>query len=93
MSKKAFTEKEIALLSSNPYVQSVSPKGITYSEEFKQHFISEYHKGKFPREIFDEAGFNVNILGIKRIKSSSERWRRAYEKEGVLGLKDSRSES
>jgi transposase-like protein len=93
MSKKVFTEKEIAILSRNLYVKSVSPKGITYSEEFKQHFISEYHKGKFPREIFEEAGFDVNIIGIKRVKSSSERWRRAYEKEGVLGLKDSRSES
>lgn len=93
MSKKVFTEKEIAILSRNPYVKSVSPKGITYSEEFKQHFISEYHKGKLPREIFEKAGFDVSILGIKRVKSSSERWRRSYEKEGALGLKDSRSES
>ncbi|WP_231510763.1 IS3 family transposase [Bacillus sp. UNC438CL73TsuS30] len=93
MSKKVFTEKEIAILSRNPYVKSVSSKGITYSDEFKQLFISEHHKGKFPREIFEEAGFDVNILGVKRIKSSSERWRKAYEKEGVLGLKDSRGEN
>ena len=93
MSKKDFTEKEISILSKNPYVKSVSLKGITYSEEFKQHFIAEYHNGKFPREIFEEAGFDVNILGIKRVKSSSERWRKAYEQEGLLGLKDSRSES
>ncbi|USK68492.1 IS3 family transposase [Peribacillus asahii] len=93
MSKKFFTEKEIAILSRNPYVKSVSSKGITYSEEFKQHFISEYHKGKFPREIFEESGFDVNILGIKRVESSSERWRKSYEQEGVLGLKDSRKES
>lgn len=93
MSKNVFTEKEISILSRNPYVKSVSQKGITYSEEFKQHFISEYHKGRFPREIFEEAGFDVNILGIKRVKSSSERWRRAYEKDGVLGLKDSRGEN
>lgn len=93
MSKKVFTEKEIEILSRNPYVKSVSSKGITYSEEFKQYFISEYHNGKFPREIFEEAGFDVNILGKKRVMSSSERWRKAYEKEGALGLKDSRSES
>lgn len=92
MSKKVFTEKEIVILSKNPYVKSVSSKGITYSEEFKQHFITEYHKGKFPREIFEEAGFDINILGKKRIMSSSDRWRKAYDKEGVLGLKDSRSE-
>jgi transposase len=92
MTKKAFTDKEISILSRNPYVQSVSPKGITYSDEFKQHFISEYQKGKFPREIFEEAGFDVHTIGKKRVMSSSERWRRAYEKDGVLGLKDSRSE-
>ncbi|WP_406688018.1 HTH domain-containing protein, partial [Rossellomorea vietnamensis] len=40
MTKKLFTEKEIAILSKNPYVTSVSSKGITYSEEFKHHFIS-----------------------------------------------------
>jgi transposase len=33
------------------------------------------------------------MLGGKRVKSSSERWRKAYEQEGVLGLKDSRSEN
>ena len=93
MSKKMFTEKEIAILSKNRYVKSISSKGITYSEEFKQHFISEYYKGKFPRGIFEEAGFDIEMLGVKRVKSSSERWRKAYEQEGVLGLKDSRSES
>jgi len=93
MSKNIFTDKEIAVLSSNPYVKSVSPKGITYSEEFKQYFITEYHKGKLSREIFEEAGFDVNVLGIKRVKSCSSRWRKAYNNTGILGLKDSRSES
>jgi hypothetical protein len=90
MSKKLFTEKEIKLLSTNSYVKSVSSKGITYSEEFKHLFITENHKGRLPREIFTDAGFDVSILGIRRIKAASTRWRKAYEKDGVLGLKDSR---
>ena len=93
MSKKTFTEKEIAILSKNPYIQSVSSKGITYSDEFKQHFISEVNKGKFSRQIFEEAGFDVDIIGMQRIKSASERWRNAYKKDGVFGLKDTRKES
>ena len=40
MSKKIFTEKEIKQLSNNPYVKSVSAKGITYTDEFKRHFYS-----------------------------------------------------
>jgi transposase len=53
MSKKTFTEKEIGQLSNNPYVKS---KGITYTDAFKQLFISANLKGKLPREIFEECG-------------------------------------
>ncbi|QTD40829.1 hypothetical protein J3U78_19115 [Sporosarcina sp. Te-1] len=79
MSKKQFTEKEIVTLSKNPYVRSVSTKGITYSDEFKQRFVSEFNKGKFLRQIFEEARFDTEIIGIQRIKSASERWRAAYK--------------
>lgn len=93
MSKKAFTEKEIMLLAKNPFVKSVSSKGITYSEKFKRHFITEYDTGKLPIEIFEEAGFDVNIIGRKRVQSSSDRWRKAFQEEGDLGLRDSRQYS
>jgi transposase len=46
MSKKIFSEKEIKLLSANPYVKAVSSKGITYADEFKRIFITENEKGK-----------------------------------------------
>ena len=70
MSKKIFTEKEIKQLSNNPYVKSVSSKGITYTDEFKRIFIAEKEKGKFPREIFEECGFDIEIMGMKRINVS-----------------------
>lgn len=90
MSKKIFTEKEIKELSGNPYVSSVSSKGITYTEEFKHIFITENEKGKLPREIFEECGFDVDIVGMKRIKSSGNRWRTAYRENGIAGLRDTR---
>lgn len=46
MSKKTFTVEEVELLSKNKYVQSVSEKSITYSNEFKIHFIAESKKRK-----------------------------------------------
>ncbi|MED4120699.1 IS3 family transposase, partial [Niallia taxi] len=49
MSKIHFTEKEIELLTINPYVKSVSSKSITYTDEFKRIFIAESKKGKLPR--------------------------------------------
>lgn len=93
MSKKIFTEKEIKVLSANPYVKSVSSKGITYAEEFKRLFIAENEKGKPPRQIFEECGFDTDIIGLERVRSSRKRWRKQYLKNGVCGLKDTRKES
>ncbi|WP_319005584.1 HTH domain-containing protein, partial [Metabacillus litoralis] len=70
MSNKIFTEKEIKLLSANKYVKLVISKGITYNEEFKHIFIAENEKGKLPREIFEECGFDIDIIGMHRVRSS-----------------------
>lgn len=93
MSKKIFTDKEIKLLSNNPYVKSVSSKAITYTDAFKQLFISENNKGKLPREIFEECGFDVTVIGIQRVESSGKRWRASYQKNGILGLQDTRNQA
>jgi transposase len=90
MSKKIFSKKEIEILSKNPYVKSVSPKGITYTDEFKELFIAQKEKGKFPSEIFRDCGLNPEIVGKARIDSASKRWRNAYRKSGVMGLRDTR---
>jgi transposase len=91
MSKKIFTEKEIKLLSTNPYVKTVSAKGITYTDEFKSIFIAEKEKGKFSRQIFEEFGFNTEIIGMTRINAASKRWQAAYKQNGVNGLSDTRA--
>ncbi len=90
MSKKTFTEKEIKELSINPFVKAVSAKGITYTDEFKRLFISEKESGKFSRQIFEEAGFDTNIIGMTRIHAASKRWNAAFKMNGVLGLSDTR---
>lgn len=92
MSKKVFTDSEIKLLSNNPYVKAVSSKAITCTDAFKQLFISENNQGKLPREIFEECGFDVTIVGIQRVRSSGKRWRASYQENGVLGLQDTRSQ-
>ena len=90
MSNKKFTNEEINLLSKNKYVLRVNQNGITYSNEFKIHFIAEYDKGKTTRVIFEESGFNVDILGEDRIRSAGNRWRTAYKTNGITGLDDTR---
>ena len=90
MTIKNFTEKELKELNSNPNVKSVSKKAITYTEEFKRIFISESEKGRLPRLIFEENGFNIEVIGSDRVRKTANRWRTAYKKSGVLGLIDTR---
>jgi len=87
MSIKRFSEYEIENLKRNPNVKSVSDKSITYQDSFKEHFINEYNKGKIPRVIFEEAGFDIHVLG-DRIKKASYRWRQQSNR--LEGLTDTR---
>ncbi|ETI70542.1 IS3 family transposase [Neobacillus vireti] len=93
MSKITFTSREIKELQKNPNVQRVSERSITYSDSFKNRFMDEYLAGKLPRQIFTENGFDINVIGLKRIEQSAHRWKKAYEKNGLIGLTDSRKTS
>jgi len=90
MSKKLFSDEEIKSLSKNRYVKSISKRGITYTDEFKILFIAERSKGKLPIHIFQDAEFDVDVIGNHRIWCASKRWRNAYNESGELGLRDSR---
>ncbi len=90
MSIKVFTEEEIKQLKMNPNVKRVSSKSIVYTLEFKINFMHEYRGGKMPRQIFKENGFDVDIIGMKRIEQCATRWKRQYEDGGVVSLEDSR---
>ena len=93
MSKKRFTEPEVECLMKNSNVARASEKAITYTDEYKREFIEEYLKGKQPRQIFQEAGFEIEMLGMKRVEQSACRWLKSYNSEGIIGLRDTRSES
>jgi transposase-like protein len=90
MSKKDFTEKELKILSQNKYVNSVTSKKITYTNEFKLLLIAAHDNGKTTKQIFEECGFDVETLGMIRIKAAGKRWRRTFKEEGILGLNDGR---
>ncbi|ANC11441.1 tranposase (plasmid) [Bacillus cereus] len=93
MTKKLFVEREIQILSNNLYVKSVSQKGINYTEEFQHIFIEENEKGKLPQNIFQECGFDIDMIAMKRVMSSGSRWCAAYRKNNVLGLRNTRIEN
>ena len=93
MSKITFSKEAIERLNQNTYVKRVSEKSITYSDEFKRIFIEEYLRGRTPRSIFIDAGFDVEILGVKRYQQAAARWIKAYNKDGIIGLRDTRREN
>lgn len=75
----------------NPYVKNASSKAITYTEEFRAYFVSEYEAGKTPSEILRNAGFDVAALGRERIDNISRRFRNMSKREE--GFKDTRAAS
>lgn len=85
MSNILFTDNEVKKLRKNKYVKNVSNKAITYTDEFKEKvvFETENYK-KFPRQVFEECGFDIDILGKKRIENAAYKWRRQYKKLGEL---------
>ncbi len=91
MSKITFTDQEVEELRKNPYVKRVTNLAITYSWEFKIHFIEESQKGKWARVIFEECGFDTDVLGKERILAASKRWRKADKRRE--GLRDTRKGS
>ena len=68
MSKKVFSREEIASLAANPYTHRVSDRQISFTKEFKEKFWQEYNAGKTPAEIVKECGYEVDVLGLRRIE-------------------------
>jgi len=93
MTKNYLTPSQQKLLEKNPYLKAVNDKSITYTDDFKQLFIRENEAGKLPRQIFEEAGFDIEVIGMTRVQKAGTRWRTAYKKQGITGLEDSRKYS
>ena len=89
MSNILFTDSEVKKLRKNKFVKNVSNKSITYTDEFKEKVVFEtVNYKKFPRQVFEECGFDINVIGIKRTENAAYKWRKQYKNLGEL--KDNR---
>ena len=86
MGRGRFTEEEQEILKGNKHVILVTNKAIYYTNEFKLLFIKEYLGGKKPAQIFQDAGFDLKMLGSKRIERAAARWKESYQS-GTLGTR------
>ena len=71
------TQEAIMELERNPYVIRSGPDRITYSREFKHHFMREYLSGKKPTEIFREAGFDPRMIGSEPVHAGGKSMQKA----------------
>ena len=70
---KKFTQDEIKLLESNPFTRNVTEYKIFFTLEFKNLFLSKYEQGLSVIAIFEELGYNPEILGRNRMYCFSDR--------------------
>jgi len=67
MSKRSFTDEEMNILRQNKYTYCVSKNMISFTIEFKEEFWKRCQAGQLPRNIVEELGYDVEMLGKERI--------------------------
>ena len=84
MSKKLFTDAEIEILLSNPYTLKVNRVMIVYTDEFKQQYKRRLLLGHVSTRIFKDLGYDLQMLGLKRIYSFDTRMKELMKLETEL---------
>jgi transposase-like protein len=87
MDKKMFTREEIDELLKNKNVTKCSEKAISYSKAFRIEAVRLYNEeGLGSRKIFENAGFNIEIIGKDKPKGCLSRWSRISRIKGATSL-------
>ncbi|MEK9158911.1 MAG: HTH domain-containing protein [Patescibacteria group bacterium] len=88
MSKRKFTTEQITKLLKTGNVARCSDKAITYSKDFKLRAVKRYQDdGIAAKQIFKEAGFDLDVIGKDKPKACLKDWRRIFKVKGINGLK------
>ena len=69
-----FTDEQVSLLRSNPWVKSVTPEYVSFTKEFMEEFIDLHSEGLTRYEIFESHGLPVEVIGKERIKTTTDNW-------------------
>lgn len=93
MSNKLISEEDVARLSENVNVESVSQRSIMFTPAFKQKAYELLHSGKAMSEILFEHGIEPMILGKSRVNGLREKIENASKRpEGFANLRKTQSE-
>ena len=69
MKRYPLPKEYVKELNEHRYVEQATEWTVSFTAEFKQLAYDKYYRGKSMREIFTEAGFDVEKLGEKRIQN------------------------
>lgn len=69
MSRCPIPKEYVKTLNEHPSVEKATEWTVSFTSEFKQKAYDEYYRGKSMREIFTEAGLDVEKLGSKRLEN------------------------
>lgn len=67
--RKSMPKEYVEKLRKHPYVAKATEWTVSFTPEFKKKAYDAYYSGKSMRRIFADAGFDVEILGEKRIQN------------------------
>ena len=69
MKRYPMSQAYVKELNEHRYVEQPTEWTVSFTAEFKQLAYDEYYRGKSMRELFTEAGFDVEQLGDARIQN------------------------
>jgi hypothetical protein len=69
MKRYPISKEYMNQLNEHQYVEHATEWTVSFTPEFKQLAYDEIYRGKSMREIFTEAGFDVEKLGSKRLEN------------------------
>ena len=91
MSKNPFTDEQLAAIRANPNVEKASPISVKFTEAFKERAYRELNDGKPVLDVFRDAGFDTNALGMYRMRGFKDKL--MYRATKGEGFKDRRKDN
>lgn len=82
--KRIFTFEQVKLLRQNKNVRRCSKKSVRYKKEFKEEAVKLYQEGLAAVEIFQLAGFDLDIIGKRKPNQLMNQWRTSLQPGGKI---------
>ena len=85
---KKFTDAQVKQLLKNKNVLKYCGTYFAYTKDFKIKAVNQYlNEGMLPKRIFEQAGFDLKVIGKDKPKYLMQDWLEIFRKKGVNWLK------